>query len=235
MWFQLKIHQYSLRWSPLWLYRLQLVWNLNSYEFIRRHRFSDFPDPFSRFILFVVLFLLLLLFLPSVSSAKKSYIKEPRCDFRLSFLGGNLGGILELNAIDLVSSTPGEPQRSDGHVSGQTHLQRRVAQHVKESLCCVRTGEEGTEERRDKAINESEWPCHLRDFLRRSRQHEFVLGLPFGLLPRLLGCRAPNTWLCPRIIFCTSSSDTILPLGEALIPKEGSFLPNSFIAGNGVV
>ena len=68
-----------------------------------------------------------------------------------------------------------EPQRSDGHVSGQTHLQRRVAQHVKESLCCVRTGEEGTEERRDKAINESEWPCHLRDFLRRSRQHEFVV------------------------------------------------------------
>ena len=68
-----------------------------------------------------------------------------------------------------------EPQRADGHVSGNTHLQRRVAQHVKQSLCCVRTIKEGTEERREKAINESDWPHQLRGFLQRSRQHEFVV------------------------------------------------------------
>jgi hypothetical protein len=86
-----------------------------------------------------------------------------------------------------------EPQRTDGYISGNTFLQRRVGQFVKQHLCCVKPhphhpphSSDNTSSNvfshhypdkvdQDKAINESSWPTYLQDYLKRQHQHEFVV------------------------------------------------------------
>ena len=98
-------------------------------------------------------------------------------------VGGKI--LTERTLLDLVHDgypfrSFAEPQRFDGYISGKTFLQRRVGQFVKQSLCSVRPApptahDEVVTEQRDKAINESEWPSYLKSFLKRQRQHQFVV------------------------------------------------------------